>query len=167
MIYYKIINTECDIYKFLKDQLQKEEEANVFNNKLIEDNIPYTFYKYRGTQRHGAYRVKYIMGFFFHDPEQVDLKAWKEDKNCIGLFTPNLKTKAGKHFANILKQQKGFRVYDIWTKLGLDYIGSYSCPYIEIKDGVILLGLDDAHRLKNEDLIEITLSEVESYIDKP
>ena len=42
------------------------------------------------------------LGFQFLEPENVDLKIWKKDKNNKNCFVPNLRTKAGRKMRDFL-----------------------------------------------------------------
>lgn len=74
-MFYKTINKDCEIYKTLKNQREKELEAVYYNKKrhLIHNE------KYRGFVDQGAKRIAVPTGFYFLCLEEVALNIWRKN----------------------------------------------------------------------------------------
>lgn len=165
MIFYKITNIECGIYCKLKAQREKELKAIKENKEFLERNIPYKYKRYCGYTDQGARRIPIAVGFYFLHPEEVDTKVWREDAKRAGLYFPNKRTKAGRDMQAVIDCQRGFSGFKLLDMLGIDYYGEFSCPQMWVEKGVVLIALDDKHQPKDENLIEITRNELESYFN--
>lgn len=161
-MYYKIVNKECEVYQKLYAQRKKELEAQENNNKLLAEHIPYEWEKFNGYRNQSYGRIPMYLGFYFKNPDEVDLKTWKESKDQKGLFYPNKRYKAGRDMNDFLvKSLKRFSFHHIWEILGIkDTEGEHSVPYMEIEGEVILLYLDEKQEPEDkENVIEITKKE--------
>ena len=163
MIFYKITNTECDIYYKLKAQREEELKVAKENKEFLERNIPYKYERYCGYTNQGARRIPIAVGFYFVNPEEVDTRGWREDVKRRGLYFPNKRTKAGRDMQALVDHQRGFSGFKLLDMLEIDYYGEFSCPQMWVEKGVVLVALDDNHHPKDENLIEITRGEFESY----
>ena len=63
----------------------------------------------------------------------------------------------------LVDHQRGFSGFKLLDMLEIDYYGEFSCPQMWVEKGVVLVALDDNHHPKDENLIEITRGEFESY----
>lgn len=163
MIFYKITNTDCDIYRKLKSQREEELKVSEENKEFLEKNIPYKYERYCGYTNQGARRIPIAIGFYFLHPKEVDMKVWREDAKRAGLYFPNKRTKAGCDMQKLIDRQRGFSGFKLLDMLGIDYYGEFSCPQMWIEKEIVLVALDDNHQPKDENLIEITRKELESY----
>lgn len=99
-------------------------------------------------------------GFKFTNPDKVDSKIWKRNKEHIDIFVPNKSTKAGREMAEfLLNGLKGSRFDSVFEILGLPVYGKFTYPYVEIEGELILLFLGDNQEPKDKNLIEITKRE--------
>lgn len=159
-MYYKIINTDCEVYKKMASLLAKEKEINENNKKALAEKIPYKweqFFGYSGQQTFS--RTNEYSGFLFLEPEKVDNKVWKQGEQRM--FYPNRKTKAGREMSDFLRN----RLEKSWYReplkiLGCDYdLRRFKFPFVEQCNDVIILFLDDQHIPVSDDVIEITSKE--------
>jgi len=162
MIFYRITNTECEIYRRLKDQRKEELKAAEENKEFLKKNIPYKYERYCGYTDQGARRIPIAIGFYFLHPEEVDAKVWREDSKRAGLYFPNKRTKAGRNMQTLIDHQRGFSGFKLLDMLGIDYYGEFSCPKMWVKKEIVLIALDDNHHPTDKNLIEITRKELES-----
>lgn len=158
-MYYKITNTQCDLYKELRTQREKELAAIAENKALLAQHIPYAYQKFAGFTDQGVRRIPIPVGFYFIHPEEVDLKVWREDCKREGLYYPSKRTKKGKEMQQFLDSLKSFSAHRLWDKLGVEYIGEFYTPFMELAKDVIVIRLDDKQQPKGEDIIEITRQE--------
>lgn len=159
-MYYKITNQQSDIYKELREQREKELVAIAENKELLKKHIPYEYQKFAGFTDQGTRRITVPVGFYFIHPEEVDMTVWREDSKRPGLFYPSKRTKKGKEMQKFLDSLKSFSCHRLWEKLGVEYIGEFYTPFLELSKDVIVLHLDDKQRPKGEELIEITRKEM-------
>lgn len=162
-MYYKIENTECEVYQKLHEMRTKELKMKEDNKAAIEEKTGSGFDSFLGHHgQSGFSRVSTYEGFKFLNPENIDLKAWKISKEHPEVHVPNRRTKAGKEMYEFLSnelQKSWFQVpLDI---LGLEVYHRFQLPFVEITGDVIILFLD--HNLHPEDpnVIEITRTEFE------
>ena len=162
---YKLENKECELYKTLKARIDLEVESNKFNKELIENHVPYEFERYSAYKEHNAALVITYCGFFFLNPEEVDRKVWKEDKD--GCFFPNRRTKAGKEMAKIMDSQRRHGFYQLMDVLDISNVcGRFKIPQLFYHVDAILVVTDDNHRLTDSNLVEITRGELDTWLDK-
>ena len=166
-MYYKIINKDCEVYKGLYDMRTEELKISEKNKKAIEEKTGLTFESFLGKSGQQNFkRVTQYSGFLFNEPEKVDLKIWKKNKDYPDCFEPNRKTKLGREMAEFLSNGlKGSRFDKPFDILGLDANDSFTFPFVEISNNdVIVCYFDDNHELKNEDVIEITRAEFNAIL---
>lgn len=159
-MYYKITNTECEVYKKLHDMRTQEliwEDENV---KLIEEKTGLEWDRFLGRNGQQSFtRVSTFHGFEFKNPEKVDLEIWERHKKHDCIFIPKKRTKMGREMAKfLLNGLKGHWFCIVYDILGLEHpSGKFSFPFVAIREKTILLMIDDI--LTNENIIEITLTE--------
>lgn len=165
-MYYKIENKDSRVYKELRAMREKELQLEEENKKSIAEKIPYDWDEYLGhSGQQNFKRVTSYIGFCFKEPEKVDLKVWKRDKQHPDTFVPNMRTKAGRDLEMFLRNGlKGGRYTIPLEILGLVHLGRFVFPYIEIIGNVIILFLDDKHEPDDENVIEITKREFTSLL---
>ena len=161
-MYYKITNTESELYKKLHEIRSKELLWEKENQKAIEDKTGHTWDReigYYGQQ--GFHRVTEYFAFEFNDGKPVDPKIWKKHKTESAFYEPNTRTKAGKEMKEFLERglnRHSFHV--VGDALGLPHLnGRFNFPYLEIEGPIIKLFLDNRHEPEFDDLIEITRTE--------
>lgn len=164
-MFYKITNTQCDIYRKLKSQRKEELKVTEENKEFLKKNIPYKYKRYYGYAAQGARRIPIAIGFYFLHPKEVDTKVWREDTKRAGLYFPNKRTKKGRDMQELIERQRGFSGFKLLDMLGIDYHGEFYCPQMWVEKGIVLLSLDDNHQPKDENIIEITRKELESYFN--
>lgn len=167
-MYYKIENTECEVYKALHELRTEELRIEEENKDLIKEKVGLTYSKFLGgNSQQNWRRVQQYQGFVFDNPDQVDPKVWKESKEHPGCFIPNRKYKVGRDMYDfLLNGMKGSRFDTPLQILDLHTSGRFSFPYMEIIDDVILLFLDDQHEPEDSNVIEITRKEFRSFQEK-
>lgn len=158
-MYYKIVNKGSSIYQKMVEQREKELKAKEENKKLLRQHIPYAYEKFSGFTDQGVRRVPIPVGFYFLNPEEVDLTVWKEDAKRKGLFYPSKRTKAGKEMQNFLNSLKSYSAFRLLNEIGIDYYDEFHTPFLEIAGDVVVVYLDDKHEPKDENFIEITKKE--------
>lgn len=166
-MYYKITNKDSEVYKQMSALLTKEKEIEDNNEKTLAEKIPYKWeqsFGYSGQQNFT--RTTEYSGFVFLEPEIVDAKVWKQDKN--GVFLPNKQTKAGREMSELLRKGLEKSWYRSPLKiLGCDYdLHRFKFPFVEQCNDVIVLFLDDQHTPVFDDVIEITSKEFNSIRDE-
>jgi hypothetical protein len=161
-MYYKITNTESELYKKLHELRTKELVMEMDNIMAVQEKTGHTWDRFIGYhQQTGFNRVTDYYAFEFNDGKPVDSKVWRQHKNEPTCYEPNTRTKAGREMKEFLERGlKRHSFHAVDDALGLKYlIGRFSLPYLEIEGPIIKLFLDDRHDPKFEDLIEITRTE--------
>lgn len=166
-MYYKIVNQDSKVYQDMKLFLLKEEEIEANNRKMLDEKIPYkwdVFWGNRGQQ--DFVRTSRYKGFKFLNPEEVDLKVWKEAEK--GMFFPNRRTKVGREMASFLANgMEATRYDDPLEILGCNYfLPRFKFPFVQQCNDVIMIFLDDKHIPISEDVIEITSKEFNEIREK-
>lgn len=166
-MYYKIINTESEVYKKMASLLAKEKEINESNKKALAEKIPYKWDKFFGRSGQQSFgRTNEYCGFFFLEPEKVDNRIWRQGEN--GMFFPNRKTKAGREMSDFLRN----RLRSSWYQEPLEILGCnhhyrrFKFPFVEQCNDVIVLFLDNQHIPVSDDVIEITSKEFNYIRDR-
>ena len=167
-MYYKITNTECEVYKKLHEMRTEEVAMNAENERMIRAKVVLDWDRfYGGNNQQNFHRVQMYGGFCFKEHDKVDLKIWKKHKEDDNTYVPNIRTKAGKEISNFLEKslqksdfRKPFKILDI------DYGRRVTFPFVEIVGGTILLYLSDRHQPKDENVIEITSREFFDFKNK-
>ncbi|AEV34180.1 hypothetical protein Oweho_3229 [Owenweeksia hongkongensis DSM 17368] len=162
-MYYKIENTECEVYQKLHDMRTAEIKMKQENEAAIEEKTGSAFDSFLGHHgQSGFSRVSTYDGFKFLNSENIDLKAWKISEKHPEVHVPNRRTKAGKEMYKFLSnglQKSWFQTpLDI---LGLEIYGRFHLPFVEIVGEVIILFLDNNLHPKDPNVIEITRTEWE------
>jgi hypothetical protein len=161
-MYYKIINKKCNVYKKLYELRTSEIKMGEDNVIAIKNKVGLSFETYVGySGQQNVYRVTEYEGFKFTDPEKVNLKLWKLDKEFEGLYVPNKKTKLGREMAEFLLNgiQKSNFMY-VFKILKMETSRRFTFPYVEIVNDIILLYLGETHEEpKDINIIEITKKE--------
>ncbi|GAB2552767.1 hypothetical protein [Rufibacter soli] len=167
-MYYKITNKKSKVYKQLlkmrSDELLWEDE----NKKSIIQKTGLEFDKFLGNKGQQTYnRVTQYQGFVFKEPEKVDPKIWKRHKHYPEAFVPNTRTKGGQEmYQFITNGLKGNVFYSLLEVLGLEAMGRFTFPYLEIAGETLVLFLDDSMEPSNRNLIEITRTEFQERLKK-
>jgi hypothetical protein len=167
-MYYKIENKDCEVYKKLHALRSKEIQMEEDNLKAVHEKVglEWNLYLVRKGQQNFN-RVTTYSGFGFKEPEKVDLKIWKEDRDNPGCFVPNRKTKSGREMAQFLNNGlKGHWFGIVYDALGLEHpYGKFSFPFIDICTDVcgeiIIMYFGDKVVIEDENIIEITSKEFE------
>lgn len=169
-VYYKVTDTECDLYKKLSEFLAMEEELRKTQREAVEARVPkFTSYiRVRGFNRIIRYK-----GFVFDNIDDIDPKVWTtkrvDGKMCS---TPNKRTKAGKAMDQFLRKFKRTTCWDVDRLLNIDMqsiFGSfYPSDIFKYKDCIYIL-IDTRERWmfkeNNPDAVEITYGEMNKAIN--
>lgn len=160
-MYYKIENKESEVYKKLHEQRIKEEQMELKNTTSIIEKTGLNFTNFFGRRGQLNFRrVTSYSGFEFTEPEKVDLKIWKRDKEHNEIFVPNTRTKLGREMQEFLNNGLEGSRYDIINDiLGLEHLRRFTFPFVEIVGEKIILYVDDQYDLNDKDIIEITKRE--------
>ena len=169
-VYYKVTDTECDLYKRTSEFLAMEEGLRKTQREAVEARVP-KFTTYRGDR--GFNRIIRYIGFVFENVDGIDPKVWTT-KLVDGkmLSTPNKRTKAGKAMAQFLQ---GFKLTTCWDvdlllKIGKQSVNSpfYPADLFKYNDTIYFL-IDIQFRMmfevNNPDAVEITFGEMDKAID--
>lgn len=161
-MYYKITNTESELYKKLHELRTKELVMEMENIMAVQEKTGHTWDRFIGYhQQTGLNRITDYSAFEFNDGNPVDMNVWRNYKNEPTFYEPNTRTKAGREMKEfLLNGLKRHSFHAVDDALGLTYLhGRFSIPFLEIEGPIIKLFLDDRHDPKFEDLIEITRTE--------
>lgn len=167
-MFYKITNTESELFKALFDLRKREKEYDERNEKKLIELFGSSWGQYFGhTGQSSFYRVKKYEGFAFLEPHKLkDPGAWKSSTDKKGLYFPNRKTKKGREIHRLLLN--GLEVsslFEVFEILGLDSpTGRFKFPYVFAFKDVILVTLGDVE-LTHKDVEEITYKEFDSIRD--
>lgn len=163
-MYYKIINTDSNVYRELF-ALRIEEMAIEKKNREAVKNVvgcDWDNYLGRGGQQN-FWRVTQYTGFAFKHPERLPEKTWKQHNEYSDIYVPNLRTKNGKQMKHFLDHLPGSSINKVFSILNCKLEGRFTFPYVEIgKDDVIVFYMSDRFDetlSKNKDIIEITKKE--------
>lgn len=167
-MYYKIENKNCEVYRKLHEMRTKELKISEENKKAIKEKTGLTFDCFLGSSGQQNFRrVTQYIGFLFKEPEKVDLKIWKKNKDYPEFFEPNRRTKLGREMEEFLRNGlKGSRYDKPLDILGLEPHGRFTFPYVEIVGDIILIYLDNNMNPKDENVIEITRTEFDSLFNQ-
>jgi hypothetical protein len=169
-MYYKITNTESEVYKKLHQMRSKEIEMAKENRTLLEEKIGLEwngFFGHAGQQN--LSRVPEYSGFNFTEPDKVDSKIWKRHNAYNLIFVPNTRYKAGREMSDFIRKElKRGWVYDVYDNIGLEHpCGTFTFPFVEICGDVIVLYIETKQkRIEDENIIEITSKEFESILEQ-
>lgn len=162
-MYYKITDKQSEVYNQFKELLDWEREIKQENERNLIKKAGSDFRAYMGTPApHHDSRVTRFSGFEFTEPDKLNPKAWKPDKDNPDIMVPNRRTKAGKEMDRFLsgmsgelKQSHFGKIYDI---LGLSRpTGRFKLPQVGLgKEDEILIAIDA--EVEHEDVIETTLT---------
>ena len=161
-MYYKITNKDCEVYNKLHAMRSKEINMEEANKQAIKDKTGLDFKGSLG--HHGQQnfsRVTEYTGFKFTEPEKVDLKVWKLDKEHEGVYVPNRRYKAGREMAEFINNGLQGSMFNYPLKiLGLEENPRrFTFPFVEIQGDIIIMYLDEQFEPKDENVIEITKKE--------
>ena len=162
VMYYKIENKECEVYKKLYELRTKELKIEKQNITSIELKTGHQWTAFLGNsgQQSNVRRVNQYTGFAFINPELVDLKIWKKHPEYDEIFIPNSRSKLGREIqAFLLNGLEGSSYYDVFKILNLEHKSKFTIPYVEIYDDIILIYLGDEYEPKDTNIIEITKKE--------
>lgn len=165
-MYYKIVNTDCDVYKKLHAMRTQELLWEDENKKSIAEKTGMTYdasLSYRGQQTFN--RVSQYVGFAFNEIEQVSSNVWKQHSEHKSIYVPNRRTKAGREMSEFLNTLKGHWFEIVYYCLGVEpQFGNFCFPYVEICGDVIVVMLDGRIDISSEDLLEITSVEFKEHL---
>ena len=168
-MYYKITNTDCDIYKKLYNLRTNEKEIDKRNEAKIKEIVGDDWEECVGWfGQQNIWRCTRYSGFKFNHPENINHKAWKKHKEYEGFFVPDRRTKAGREISDLLRN--GLEHSSVITAIEIfecEITQSYAYPFIETcKDGCIVVFMSDKFDLENKfsDMIEITKREFEQLL---
>lgn len=157
-MYYKIENTESEVFQKMKSLREKELVIEKKNENLIKEKTGLDFGKFLGHHgQSGFTRCTRYIGFQFKDSEKVDPKVWKKNKDYPECSEPNKRTKLGREMAEFLKELETTYYTNVLDILNLkNEYGRFTIPHMIYENGVILLYLDDNMKPKDKNVIEIT-----------
>lgn len=167
-MYYKIENKDSEVYRKLYEMRTKELKMSKDNLSKVKEQTGLDFSEFVGNSGQQNYwRTTQYHGFKFIDPEKVDQKVWKKDKEYPEYWVPNTRTKAGKKMQMfLLNELESSWVYTPIDILGLPHLHKFTMPYVEIAGDLILMHLDDHYDIKDPDIIEITRTEFMDTMDR-
>lgn len=164
-MFYKITNTESELYQKLHDLRIKELEIDKENEKAIKEKIDIPYSGFYGKQGQGNMcRTNRYAGFVFTDTENIDSKIWKQHKEHKEVYVPNKRTKVGREMNEFLSNLPGSNIFDLWEILRIDMKGKFRYPYLFIHNGDLYLYSDD--EVKDENAVEITKREFDKVVDE-
>lgn len=169
--YYKVENTDSDLFKKASEFLDMENELISYQKKAVEEKLP-KFSHYQGSK--GFNRVFRYDGFVFEDQENIDKKVWRT-KEVGGkmLSVPNLRTKVGKKMKEFLDSFKRTTCWDVDRLLSIEkksVCGSFYQNTLFKNNDVVYILIDSKYRdifeRENVGFKEITYGEMEKAIDE-
>lgn len=167
-MYYKVINKESEVCKKLREQREKEMAADERNKAKIEELLGFKFESFWGNKGfQNLFRVTKYTAFIPEDESKVTKSVRKSEKYKDG-YVPNRRSKAGKALSEFLSYgMESFHFRDILEILGCDELyGRFTVPFMELKDDIILLYLDNRNIPVSEDVIEITKKEFDEILNR-
>nr|DAI89499.1 MAG TPA: hypothetical protein [Caudoviricetes sp.] len=167
-MYYKIENKDSKVYQELYALRTKELKIEKDNIKAIEEKTGMTWDKSFGNHGQQTFRrVSSYQGFQFKETEKIDAKIWKQHKEHKELYVPNTRTKVGREMQEFLNNGlQGSRYDKVIEILELEELRSFTFPFVEIVDDLIIIFLGDGHEPKDENVIEVTKKEFQSLREK-
>lgn len=168
-MYYKITNTECDLYKKLHDLRTEEKEIDKRNEAKIKEAVGDDWDGCTGWfGQQNLRRCTRYSGFKFKHPENLPPKTWKAHKVYKGVFVPDRRTKAGREISELLSNGiEHSSIITVFKIFGCEMDGEFVYPFIEIcKNGNIVVFMSDKYDLEKKfsDIIEITHREFEDLL---
>lgn len=165
-MYYKVINKESEVYKKLREQREKEMEADKRNKAKIEELLGFkwkAFYGRNGYQN--LWRVTTYTAFVPEDGSNIT-NVVRPSSKSEDAYEPNRRSKAGKALSDFLRRgMETFHFDQVLNIVGVKrYLSRFNIPFMAIKDDVVLLYLDEDHRPTAEDVVEITFKEFEELL---
>lgn len=164
-MYYKIINTESEVYKKLHELRTRELQIIEENEKAVIEKIGFEYDSFMGSNSQQTWnRVTRYTGFKPKPKQEIDMTIWNKDPDDKSYLVPNKRTKKGREIAefllNGLKGSRYDKVFEIL--LDKDHHRRFTFPYVDIVDGIILIYMDENHEpADTENVIEITKKEFE------
>ena len=165
-MYYKITDKNSDLYKKLHGLRTEEHKIEEENLKKVKELVGDDWDEFVGHRtQQNICRVTRYSGFKFKHPESMPPKTFKPHKEFgnKGFYVPDRRTKAGKNISDGLRDLKQSPVFFLLEIFGVDYIGHYHFPFVEIcKNETIVVYMDerfDKELRKFHELVEITSKE--------
>lgn len=169
-MYYKITNTESEVFKRLKELRERELRIEDENEQAIKDKTGLTYDSFLGhSGQQNFRRVTQYSGFEFKETDKIDTKIWSESKEHKGIYVPNRRTKLGREMsqflANGLKGSMYRYVFEI-LNINIRPAHRFTYPYVEIVDDMVIIANFQNPEPKDENVIEITSKEFECIRQK-
>ena len=145
----------------------EELQSHKDNEAMVKEFVGLEWEKFWG---HGGqqnlFRTTTYKGFAFKNTDQVCLKTWTLDKENEGLYLPNLRTKKGREMRDFLSEKLKRSFFQTPLDiLGLEAVGRFHFPFVEIIDKILILYLDDKMEPTDPNVIEITKKEFHEYLN--
>lgn len=164
MAYYIIKDTECKLYKQLKQmregELARDEEYRQKIKEAAGFDIDFdTFVKDDGGTQ-GFCRCFTYSALAPKDKKFVpDAKVWREDKTYKGFYQPNRRCKKGRELYDLMQNghTMPYCCWDLYGIFGLDAHGRYAIPMMDFRHNIVFIWFDDKFRLeRKKGVIEVT-----------
>lgn len=157
-MFYKIENTESEVFQKMKALREKELAIAKKNENLIKEKSGLTFSRYLGyTDQSGFARCPRYVALGFDAPSKVDSKIWKKNTEYPECYQPNRRTKKGREMFDLLNSLETTYYTDVLKILNLkNEHRRFQIPYMEYTNRVVLLHLDDNMVPEDKNVIEIT-----------
>ena len=173
MAYYIIKDTECKLYKQLKQmregELARDEEYRQKIKEAAGFDIDFSKFIKNDGGAQGFCRCITYSALAPKDKSFVpDAKVWREDKTYKGFYQPNRRCKKGRELYGLMQNGSTmpyccWHLYDI---LGLNPFGRHTTPVMDFRHNIVFLWFDDEFRLeKGKGVIEVTRTEWEDLFD--
>jgi hypothetical protein len=161
-MYYKIGNKESEVYQKLHEMRINELQMEADNKQTINEVTGLTWEKFLGHYgQQNFQRVTQYNGFQFTEPEKVNSKIWSKHKKFPEIYVPNNRTDLGRKMSALLSNGlKGSSISVAFKNLGIEFPhGTFSFPFIDIVNDIILVYLGEKQIPTDENIIEITSKE--------
>jgi hypothetical protein len=160
-MYYKITNTDCELYKKLYELVTYEERIERTNYEKVKQFCTPEWDNWAGYHGQGNFdRTTQYRAFKFIDPSKVCLRTWRTDKENLGYYVPNIQTKLGREMRDFLHrglERSSFT--KARTILNGTTSGRFKFPIILRSIDTIILFMDPLWPDDDPNLIEITSKE--------
>lgn len=160
-MYYKITNTDCELYKKVYELVTYEERIERSNYEKVKQFCTPEWDNWLGYPGQGNFdRTTQYRAFKFIDPTKVCLRTWREYKDADGFFEPNIRTKLGREMRDFLNrglERSSFTKARTILK-GRD-AGRFKFPVILRSLDIIIVFMDPSWVNDDPNLIEITSKE--------
>lgn len=163
-MFYKITNTESELYKKLKAHTDLKNEMQQKNIEKAKDLLGVDFTTFVNSSNFFC-RLPVIHGVQPQDPSKLP-DCMREMKGWPGVYEPDTRFKKGREMRDALLKLPNISGYDELKLLGLFKAeGRNIAPLIYENNGIVVLMVDDKYEFEHEDALLITSKEFDKILE--